>query len=68
MDKIFLTVKSALLANWSCNALTPRMLLDLVALVVGTLYMDWTQAGVTFDPHDEATASNGRLAEMLLEF
>ena len=63
-----LTVKSALLANCLKSPLTPRMLPGLVALVVGTLYMDWTQPGVTFDAHDEATASNGRLAEMLLEF
>ena len=68
MDTILLTVKSALLANWLTNPLTPRMLPGLVALVLGTLYMDWIQAGVTSDPHDEATASNGRLAEMLLEF
>ena len=68
MDKIVLTVKSALLANWLSNPLTPRMLPGLLALVVGTLYMDWIQAGVTSDPHDESTASNGRVVEMLLEF
>ena len=68
MDKVLLTVKSALLANWLSNPLTPRMLPGLLALVVGTLYMDWIQAGVTSDPHDESTASKGRLVEMLLEF
>ena len=66
-DRILLTVKSASLANSSMNPLTPRMLQGSVALVVGTLYMDWTQDGVTIDPHDESTASTGRLAEMLLE-
>ena len=67
-DRTLLTVKSASLANSSMNPLTPRMLPGLVALVVGTLYMDWIQAGVTSDPHDESTASNGRVVEMLLEF
>ena len=69
MDKILLTVKSALLANWLSNPLTPRMLPGTNAPVGGTLYMDWTQDGVTTDPHDEleSTASNRRLAEMLLE-
>ena len=48
------------------NPLTPKMLEDWVALVVGTLYKAWTQAGVTTDAHDEGTASDERLTAGLL--
>ena len=43
-----LTVRSALFAHWSLKAVTPMVLEEEEALVVGIPYMDCKQAGVIF--------------------